>query len=251
MKSTIISILAAVAALLASSTCWAQAVPTEKLSRNAADPVKRLVRYEGTFYIELEPFAITGESIQWMRNGVALPGKMGPALSLTAFTVNDSDLYYAIIKSSAGAESRSQSVLVIAHPKGRLLNASLRGSVAPLKPLIAGFVIKGDEGLFLSKKVLIRIVGPSLRQFGLTQIIEQPLGTVYKGVSIEPAVVKLDPNSPAAVDVQGKVGAFSLIPHSQEYVGVAELPAGNYTVHANGSGSETGEVLIEIYEVGL
>ena len=137
-----------------------------------------------------------------------------------------------------------------------MLNSSVLGSVAPGKPLIAGFLIPGAQ----IRDVLIRVVGPSLAQFGITGFWPDPdftfssstftyyLGAHYGDWSSPPSPQQ---GSPATANFQrifNYVGAFPLVVGSKDAVRVIRLAPGPYTVVCSPKGSDPGgEALIEIY----
>ena len=71
------------------------------------------------------------------------------------------------------------------------LNVSMRGRVAPGQPLVVGFVVPGTrspDGASRTQSadanardVLIRVVGPSLNQFGLTGVWVDPDFQLFRG----------------------------------------------------------------------
>jgi hypothetical protein len=117
------------------------------------------------------------------------------------------------------------------------------------QPLIAGFVITGD----LRKRVLIRAVGPTLSNFGLTNLLADPKIEVLSGsTSIatnndwteSATVTQVNATSPT-------VGAFPLNPNSRDAAIVLQLSPGSYTVQISGAGTSAGTVLVEIYDADL
>lgn len=139
-------------------------------------------------------------------------------------------------------------------------NVSMRGVVSRERPLVVGFVLKGD-----ARDVLIRVVGPSLRSFGVSGVWENPRFDLYRGGSTTPiggppgprrdAIAYYDDwssNSSALSGLQrllAHVGAFPLQIGSKDAVGVTpRFAAGAYTiVCAPLSGDEGGEALVEVY----
>ena len=140
-----------------------------------------------------------------------------------------------------------------------IANVSLRGRVSPGQPLIAGFVVPGPavppSNQFLpssktvQREVLIRVVGPSLDQFGISGGWTDPDFKLYQGSS--PAVVNEGhyPNWPAAMQkIFTAVGAFPLPIGSKDAADVVRLNPGAYSVVCIAAdGDAGGEVLIEVY----
>ncbi len=111
--------------------------------------------------------------------------------------------------------------------------------------MIAGLVIgPGDP-----ETVLIRAVGPSLQQLGVTGVLGAPVLSLYDstGAPIQSNQGWEGGNATAAI--MSSVGAFPLLPGSADSALVATLPAGAYTAQVTGAGGATGVALLEVYEV--
>jgi hypothetical protein len=128
----------------------------------------------------------------------------------------------------------------------RLVNVSARAvSGTGADVLIAGFVIAGPG----TKSVLIRAIGPTLRNFGVTDVLADPRLEL-----ISAAGAKLQENDnwgggPALTAAFTAVGAFPLAASSLDAAVFATLGPGGYTAQVSGIGGGTGVTLIEIYEV--
>lgn len=117
--------------------------------------------------------------------------------------------------------------------------------------MISGFVVS-SEG---SKTVLIRVVGPTLGSFGVTEALADPQLTLFgraSGATTDSALLTNDNWSEHAgaattASTASQVGAFALPNGSKDAALVATLPPGSYTVQATGTGGTTGVALIEIY----
>lgn len=139
-----------------------------------------------------------------------------------------------------------------------LANISLRGSVEPGRALIAGFVVKEER-----REVLLRVVGPSLAQFGVAGVWADPRFEVYGEGSPRPSWGGDGPSryqpyyrdwSPgedtaaALRKVFSYTGAFPLQAGSKDAVSVAYVGPGAYTVVCSVPPGEVGgEALIEVY----
>lgn len=60
---------------------------------------------------------------------------------------------------------------------GRVLNLSTRGYVDSARPMIGGFVISGTAGR--TRRVLIRVLGPTLESYGVTNALNDPYLSLY------------------------------------------------------------------------
>jgi len=130
---------------------------------------------------------------------------------------------------------------------GNVVNISTRGAIAPGgEPLIGGFVIQDHP-----RRVLIRGVGPSLGDFGVSAPLANPNLTVFRqdqsgGIAAnddwEQQASPADVASAAAV-----TGAFPLRRGSKDAALLIELPPGVYTAHVGSGDGTGGTALIEVY----
>jgi hypothetical protein len=142
----------------------------------------------------------------------------------------------------------------------RLVNLSARANVgAGANPLVAGFVVAGST----TETLLVRAMGPSLAQFGLTGVLASPVVTVYDSAGLVVAgntgwstapVAGPSPVSsgvqPATSAIFASVGAFQPAPTTTaDSALVLTVPAGAYTVVVSGAAGATGVALVEIYEL--
>jgi hypothetical protein len=157
-------------------------------------------------------------------------------------------------------------------------NISMRGHVSPGHPLIVGFVVPGDSSasapnVFMppdgvqQREVLIRVVGPSLGAFGVTDTWADPDFQLFRGAT--PAAVAavhyanwcVPPNTNPATQPDAAteaafrkifnsplVGAFPLISGSRDAADVVRLNPGAYTIVCTAAaGDPGGEALVEAY----
>jgi hypothetical protein len=130
----------------------------------------------------------------------------------------------------------------------RLINMSARAHVGTGSAiLIAGFAINGTG----TKSLLLRGVGPTLRRFGVTGALSDPLIAVYSGSTL---VASNDDWSSGANTAQLRatattVGAFALEEGGYDAALLVTLPPGPYTAQVSGFALGTGVGLVEIYEV--
>lgn len=140
-------------------------------------------------------------------------------------------------------------------PTKQLINVSTRARVDAATQLVQGFVISGD----LPKRVLVRAVGPSLRNFGVTDAIGDPSLSVYSGDTLIASdqdwgtagtsfrAVPL--GSPADISTtSAAVGAFALPAGSKDAALLLTLQPGAYTAIVSGTEAQSGTVLVEAYE---
>jgi len=130
-------------------------------------------------------------------------------------------------------------------------NISLRATVAPSRPVICGFVIPRSAG---TQEVMIRVVGPSLTQFGVSSIWADPDFVLFAGPTpAEPLERHLDDweslgSGNGLRKIFNYVGAFGLAAASKDAVDVVRLQPGDYSVVCTPKlGDAGGDVLIEVY----
>lgn len=156
---------------------------------------------------------------------------------------------------TTGAEGSSGVVLVELYDAGtagpqepRLVNLSARSQVGTGSDLlIPGFVIQGD----VAKTVLIRAVGPTLGDFGVPGVLEDPVMGLFSGA--EELANNDDWGSgdqaAAIMATAVRVGAFAIDVASKDSALLITLSPGAYTVQVAGVGDTTGECLVEVYDV--
>jgi plastocyanin len=130
----------------------------------------------------------------------------------------------------------------------RIINISTRaiagsGDTA----LIAGFYINGT----VPKRVLIRGVGPSLTQFGVTGALARPQLAIYSGQTVvaQNAGWTTSADSTAIATGSTQVGAFTFLPGSQDAALILNLAPGAYSAQVTGVNNTTGVALVEVYEL--
>ncbi|GAB5558608.1 MAG: hypothetical protein SynsKO_02550 [Synoicihabitans sp.] len=139
----------------------------------------------------------------------------------------------------------ASSLSTAAPEPNRLLNLSSRAWVGNgADVLIAGFVVSdGPE-----KEILIRAVGPTLRDFGVNGAITQPTLEILNS---EDQVVASNTAWTAELNpVFETVGAFALLADSADAALLAKLAPGAYTAIVRPSENTAfGEALVEVYDV--
>lgn len=125
----------------------------------------------------------------------------------------------------------------------KLTNISTRGWVGTGDSvMIGGFIISGDT----AKKVLITAKGPTLTQAGVPSALNDPNLTLYNA-SGQPILSNDDWGTAAnATEIQAHSARPS---YTQEAAILTTLNPGAYTAIVRGTGSTTGNALVEVYEV--
>lgn len=137
-----------------------------------------------------------------------------------------------------------------ADPAGpaRLLNASIRGRVgAGANLLIPGLVI----GPGATKTLLVRAIGPGLREFGVGDPLAQPVLDLFAGPQDFAQNIGWghSPRASAIRDAARAVGAFALAEGGRDSALLITLSPGAYTIQVSGANNTTGAALAEVYEV--
>jgi hypothetical protein len=131
----------------------------------------------------------------------------------------------------------------------RLVNLSTRAFSGPgEQAAIVGFGLAGANG----QPVLIRATGPALAAFGVTGTLADPQLRVANSSG---SIVAQNDNWQSSVfaaeiaAASDGVGAFPLPAASRDAVTLTSLDSGTYTALATGSGTSTGQTLVEVYVV--
>ena len=191
--------------------------------------------------------------IQWQKDGVDIPGATDPTLTLGSVQAWDAGHYTVVLTTAAGSITSEATLIVddVTVADSRTLNLSTRALVRGVEqPLIPGFVVAGTG----TKRLLIRAVGPRLRDLGVAGPIDDPRIVLKRYDPIAQAYHDLTANDDWPDDATLKatsraVGAFSLVPGSRDAALLVDAAPGQYTVFAEGaSGTTTGIALVEIYD---
>jgi CSLREA domain-containing protein len=119
-------------------------------------------------------------------------------------------------------------------------NISTRGFVGTGNSvMIAGVIVKGME----SENVIIRGLGPTLTQFGVPNVLADPVLDLRDGNGNPVASNdNWKDTQEAQIQASGKAP-----PNDKESAIAATLPAGNYTAILSGKSNSTGNALVEVY----
>ena len=177
-------------------------------------------------------------------------GLASGSLDAAVLTTLASGTYTAVV---AGANNGTGIVLLEAYdadsaaaPTSRFTNISARGTAGSgTNALAIGFAISGS----VSKTLLIRGLGPTLAQFGLTGVLSAPQLTVYDSTT---AVIGSNAGWGGTADLTAEfsaVSAFALPPTSTDAAVVLTLQPGVYTAQVTGVGGATGVALLEMYDI--
>jgi hypothetical protein len=131
----------------------------------------------------------------------------------------------------------------------RLADISTRGRAGlGDEVLIAGFIISGNS----PRQVLVRAVGPTLADYGVSGVVADPVLALYSGSTKIAESDNWGVESAAATiaATATRLGAFNLPATSKDAVLLVTLDPGAYTAQVSGAGGTTGVALVEVYDAG-
>ena len=132
-------------------------------------------------------------------------------------------------------------------PNTRLSNLSVRSRVGSGEgTLIAGFVINGSG----NKSLLIRAVGPTLQDFGVTDALPDPTLNLFNNENLLTGNNDWG-DSGTATNISAlaqELGAFPLDPGSRDAALNTALSAKAYTNHVSSADGSSGVALLEVYD---
>jgi len=155
--------------------------------------------------------------------------------------------YTASIATDAGSSGTALGEIYDATPNAGswISNASARAIFSLNSPVTAGFVINGG----VPKQVLIRVIGPALSNFGITDYLNGPIGIVLDSRGNRIATIGAWGGSPALADLFQQAGAFPLPVDSSDAAMEMALAPGCYSVMVSSALDQSGMVLVELYEL--
>lgn len=121
----------------------------------------------------------------------------------------------------------------------KLLNVSTRADAGlGENVMVGGFIVSGDS----NKRVVLRALGPSLGEVGVSGVLADPMISLY-----DSGGTLIESNNDRLV-LDGVVDPL-LPPHPSESHLLAILPAGVYTAVVEGVKATTGVALVEVYDL--
>jgi hypothetical protein len=127
----------------------------------------------------------------------------------------------------------------------KLVNVSIRTKAGSgSETLITGFVVKGAQ-----KSVLVRAIGPTLSNYGVSGVLNDPTLSVYSGQTM--TMSNDDWASQGATQITAanqRVGAFPLLNGSRDAAVFTQFGNGGYSAHVSGKNGATGVTLLELYD---
>ncbi len=181
-----------------------------------------------------------GSSLQWLLNGVPIPGATGPTLEVVPTAANEGD-YSVIATNPSGTAGADAGTLTVA-TDAWLDNLSARAYSEPgANQLIAGFVTAGSS----DKLLLIRGDGPALENFGIADFLGDPALTLFSNAT--PLASTTGWSASLAPAFQ-QVGAFALTPGSNDTALLETVNPGPYTAQVVSRTGQSGVALAEVFD---
>jgi hypothetical protein len=231
-------------------------------------PVNQLATAKSNVTLTIAATGSPAPSFQWKKDGTMIAGATASTMALKNVNKSDAASYTVEVRNIAGWLFSKTATVTVENITGKqtrddldpeiavgetgvplngLINLSVRANAGTgANGLIVGFVIDGSS----EKSVLIRGVGPSLRNFGVTGALSDPQLALFAGASVAARNDDWNANENAAqiVGTSVRVGAFSLAPQTSDAALMATLQNGAYTVQLSGKDSANGVGLVEVYD---
>jgi hypothetical protein len=180
---------------------------------------------------------------QWLKDGVPIVGATKATLDIPSADAADAGAYSVSVSNALGVVTTSP--VLVSVNTARIVNLSIRTSLRTDAPLLTvGFAVRGSD-----KPVLVRAVGPGLRQFDLLNVLSDSRLSLFAGGI--PIVSNDDwatsANASVLATTAANVGAFSLPTGSKDAALLTSLNAGSYSTEVTGS-PPNDIVLVELYD---
>ncbi len=189
---------------------------------------------------------------QW----VNITGATGATYTIPSTQTYQAGTYRALV-TAAGNTTISDAITVTVSAAvtttARLTNLATRAtSLGGDNALLPGFVVTGTG----TKRVLLRNVGPTLGDFGVTGALADPLLTLKRYNSTTGAYEDVATNDnwgtttalTTLVNTSASLGAFALTTGSRDSALLVDLAPGQYSASAGGVNNGTGIALLELYD---
>lgn len=205
-----------------------------------------------SLWLEFGWSALAPTTFQWMRNGDNISGATKARLAIESFSAANVGLYTCLV-TSGGMTTATKTVSVQLTDRSeasRLTNLSVRNQVGlGDETLITGFVL-GGANTSQPASLLVRSVGPSLIDFGVTEALSDPGLEVYAGDSLTPTILDNWEGSEEIRAQSARLGAFPLAGDGSLDAAILladEFPQA-FSVHNKSMNGQGGVVLSEIYD---
>lgn len=236
-----------------------------------AQPQSKAVYIRSNVTLTVSAVGSPAPSYQWRKNGFNIPGATGATLVIKNVDRSDAGKYTVRVSNSVGWVVSTTATLMVENLLGRrdddvsgsdsgvtagtgsdvgasqLVNLSVRANAGSgSEGLIVGFVVDGAA----NKQVLIRGVGPTLQDFGVTAALADPSLSLFSGPNLTASNDDWITNENALLieGVSAGVGAFGLRERGADAALMASLKTGAYTAQVSSKDASTGVALVEVYD---
>ncbi len=190
---------------------------------------------------------------QWKKNGVAITGATTATLILANAQTGDAASYTVTATNSVSAITSNAAVLtvnpVVTPTASRLTGLSTRGLVPVGGELTPGFYMRGSG----SKNLIIRAVGPSLSNYGVSGPLSDPKMDVIPVGASTPVLSNNDWGTNTNLPALRAAMPFPLVEGSLDAAALVTLSTSvnaGYTVRMTPNGSIPGGIaLAEVYDL--
>lgn len=231
----------------------------------SVQPATQSVAIGASATFSVQASGVPTPGYQWQFNGSAISGATNPSLTVANVQATSLGTYSVVVSNAGGSVASNPCTLsspgvspVVAVLQPHLVNISSRAYVGTGASVeIAGFVITGPAGS--TDQVLIRGIGPSLAQYGVSGALNYPVLTLFDSSGAQIALDNLswsaNSNFAQIVSAETVTGAFPLIYTSADAALLVSLAPGSYTAEVSatspisGAANTPGVGLAEVYEV--
>lgn len=178
--------------------------------------------------------------LQWMKNGIAIPGATASSLAVTVASAADAASYAIVATDRVRSETSAPAVLYLS----RLTNFSVLAAVGPASPSITlGHVIAGRGSV-----ALLRAVGPTLAEFGVRDALADPRLTVARTFPVvSNAGWSTAENAGQLAEEARRLGAFPLPSGSADAAVRSAVEGAVFSADLGSASGGSGTVLVELY----
>lgn len=235
--------------ICAASLCAETKLVLRKAGASASFEVPQMTIPAGERVILSTPI-VSGDV--WLKNGRPIPNALGPVFIIESASPRDNGRYRVTFISDEITESQEIQLTVLtvsgAAQGSRLQTFSTRGIAgAGNQSMVAGFVVSETPGQpTATKRLMVRAVGPSLEEYGVTGFLAHPRLSVYNQTGDLCLPAKVDALEIAQAHL--KTGAFPLKVNSADVVLLLTLPAGAYTAQISAA-EGSGLVVLDVTEI--
>jgi hypothetical protein len=176
-------------------------------------------------------------SYQWYKDGIALAGATSPTYTVSSATTADAGTYTVAVSGSSGVITPPATLVVVEAARvGGLIGLSTRAlGGTGSQTLIVGFTVAGGD-----KRVLVRGVGPTLTDFGLTGALTDPHLALFSATGTLLAANDNWGGTSELSTAFSSAGEFPLPAASKDAALVSTLAPGSYTAHIAPATGEPG-----------